>query len=149
MRKENRIRREVLPNQVFIIYRRKVGSAPRRELCHTRDSGAVVIAPLVRRSAAIQLRAALSRSRTAELICCLGETPGLHLHSGSDGRRTTRMVLESDLPPSRGVVPLSAKIHVRGGRHRGSGARDLRSGLRPLLYPGGRFAARVVISHCP
>jgi len=47
-----------------------------------------------------------------KLICCLGETPGLHLHSGSDGRRTTRMVLESDLPPSRGVVPLSAKIHA-------------------------------------
>ena len=40
---------------------------PRRELCHTRDSGAVAIAPLVRRSAAF-------RSRSAFQICCLGET---------------------------------------------------------------------------
>ena len=40
---------------------------PRRGLCHARDSGAVAIAPLVRRSAAFS-GPAFSRG------CCLGET---------------------------------------------------------------------------
>src|SRR5882757_3763569 len=148
MRKENRIRLEIFLNQVFTICQRKVGGAPRRELCHTRDSGAVVIAPLVRRSAAIYFAPRFRGRSPPHRSVVLAK----HLLASTlrrDGRRTTRMVLGSDLPSSRGIVPLSAKIHVRGGRYRGSGARDLRSGLRPFPYPGGRFAAGVVISHCP
>src|SRR4029077_14438941 len=142
MQKENRIRSKIVPNQIFTIYRRTVCRTPRRELCHTRDSGAVAIAPLVRRTAAFHFSNRFP-------VSCLGETHACIYTPPNDGRRTTRMVLESDIPSSRGVVSLSAQIHFRGGRHRGPGARDLRPGLRPFPYPSGRLAARVAISHCP
>jgi hypothetical protein len=40
-------------NQSVAFYPRELCGAARRELCHTRDSGAVSIASLVRRTAAI------------------------------------------------------------------------------------------------
>src|ERR1035438_6308924 len=63
MRKENRVRLELVRNQSFTICRRRVCEAWRRELCHERDSGAGAIASLVR--------------RTAVFLCC-GLRPGCH-----------------------------------------------------------------------
>jgi hypothetical protein len=52
MNKENLPGSQIVPNQVFTIFPGSLHEEGLCELCHARDSGAVAIAPLVRRSAA-------------------------------------------------------------------------------------------------
>jgi DNA-directed RNA polymerase specialized sigma24 family protein len=66
MRKENRSQLEIVANHRFTIYLRIDCASTRRELCQQRDSGAVAIAPLVRRAAAFCFTAASPPVAAAE-----------------------------------------------------------------------------------